>query len=102
MPVFGNGADGPSPVPLVGLASSSPWVKAVFMTAIAMTVLCGFAEVVSSRLERPSSTRTLLFAGIALSVAGVAVLIIGRQSYAGILCFALLVVKSLVVYRRDA
>ena len=41
MPVFGNGADGPSPVSLVGLASSSPWVKPVFAAVIGLTALCG-------------------------------------------------------------
>lgn len=102
MPVFGSGADGLSSASLASLACSSPWVKAVFATLVGMTALCGLFEVVSSRLEQPTLARALLVAGFALSTACVAAFIVGRQPYAGILCFALLVVKCLVVYRRDA
>jgi transcriptional regulator with XRE-family HTH domain len=102
MPVFGNGVADPSSASLVDLACSNPWVKAVFAAAIGLTALCGLCEVVSSRLEKPPLVRALLIAGFALSVSCVATFIVGRQPYAGILCFALLVVKCLVVYRRDA
>ena len=102
MPVLGNGAADPSSVSLVDLACSNPWVKAVFVAAIGLTTLCGLCEVVSSRVEGTPLTRAFLLAGFALSVFCVAVFIVGRQPYAGILCFALLVVKCLVIYRRDA
>lgn len=102
MPVFGNGVPDPSPVSLVDLVCSNPWVKTVFALAVGLTILCGVCEVVAPRFERLSLNRALLISGCALSVACVAVFIVARQPYAGILCFALLVVKSLVVYRRDA
>ncbi|MBQ2681901.1 MAG: helix-turn-helix transcriptional regulator [Atopobiaceae bacterium] len=102
MPVFGNGAAEPSPVSLVDLACSSPWVKVVFASAVGLTILCGVCEAVAPKFERPSLNRALLLAGCALSAACVAVFIVARQPYAGILCFALLVVKLLVMYRRIA
>lgn len=102
MPVFGNGAPDPSPVSLADLVCSNPWVKTVFASTVGLTILCGACEVVAPRFERPSLNRAFLFAGCALSVTCVAAFIIARQPYAGILCFALLVVKSLVICRRDA
>ena len=74
----------------------------VFASTVGLTILCGACEVVAPRFERPSLNRAFLFAGCALSVTCVAAFIIARQPYAGILCFALLVVKSLVICRRDA
>ena len=100
LPVFGNGASGPASVSLFDLTCFSSWLKAVLMSAIGLTVLCGACEVAVSRLERPSLGRALLFAGCALSVVCVAIFIVARQPYAGILCFALLVTKLLIMFRR--
>ena len=100
MPVFGNGASDPASVSLVDLVCSSPWLKPVFVMATGLTILCGFCEVVASRFERPSLGRALLYAGCALSAVCVAMFIVARQPYAGILCFALLVAKLLVMYRH--
>ena len=102
MPVFGNGVSEPASVSLFELTCSSSWLKVVLMSAVSLTVLCGVCEVVASRIERPSLGRALLFAGCALSVVCVAIFIVARQPYAGILCFALLVTKLLVMYRRIA
>ena len=102
MPVFGNGVSEPASVSLFDLTCSSSWLKVVLMSAVSLTVLCGVCEVVASRIERPSLGRALLFAGCALSVVCVAIFIVARQPYAGILCFALLVTKLLVMYRRIA
>ncbi len=60
------------------------------------TVLCGLCEVVVSRFDRPPWNRALFVTGDALSAACVAIFIAARQPYAGIVCFALLVAKTLV------
>ena len=95
IPVFGSGADGPSAVSLLALSGVRPWVRVVFAVAVGATALCGLCEVAVSRIDRPPWNKTLLAAGAALSVACVAVFIAARQPYAGIVCFALLVAKSL-------
>ena len=95
IPVFGNGPGDPSVASLLALSGVSPWVKAVFAVAVGATALCGLCEVAVSRFDRPSWNKMLLVTGAALSVACVAVFIAARQPYAGIVCFALLVAKSL-------
>ena len=102
IPMFGNGTTDPSLVSLIDLTCFSPWVKTVFVIAVGLTILCGVCEVVASRLDMSSPGSVLLVAGCALSVICVALFIVARQPYAGILCFALLVTKSLVIYKRIA
>ena len=58
----------------------------------ALNGLCGLALI---RSDRPAWNRRRLAAGMALSVLDVAVMIAARQPYAGLLCFALLVVKAI-------
>ena len=100
IPVFGNGAEDPSAASLLALTSVSPWVKAVFAAGVSATVICGLCEVAAAHFDKMSWNKTLLTAGITLSVACIAIFIATRQPYAGIVCFALLAAKSLLLLRR--
>ncbi|MDO4796786.1 MAG: helix-turn-helix transcriptional regulator [Coriobacteriales bacterium] len=98
VPAFGNGSDDPSAVSLLVLSGTSPWVKGVFEAIVATTVLCGFFEVIASKLGKPNWSSVLQATGIALSVACVGAFIAARQPYAGIFCFALLLAKALLLF----
>lgn len=100
LPIFGSGAGTPGSVSLFGLTGLSPWIKAVFLAVIGLTVLSGLLGFVLSRLETPVWNHRRLVAGLALSVAGTAVFILTRQPYAGILCLAILVVKAMLIWNR--
>lgn len=100
VPVFGNGTEGPTTVSLLALTGVSPWVRAAFAACVGATVLCGFCELVASRADGGWG-KVVLAAGVALSDAGVAVFILARQPYAGIICFALLATKAVLLWRRD-
>ena len=100
VPVFGNGSDTPSAVSLLTLSGVSPWVEAAFAVVVGATVLCGLCEVATANLDKPILSRRLLLAGTVLSVICVAVFIATRQPYAGIVCFALLVTKSLMLSKH--
>ena len=100
VPVFGNGSDIPSAVSLLALTGVSPWVRSVFLAVVVATTLCGLCEVVASSLEKPRWSRMTLAVGVVLSVACVAVFIVTRQPYAGIVSFALLVTKILLLLGR--
>ena len=94
LPVFGNGGDSPTAVTLFGLTGVQSWVKIVFLVMIGLVVLndlCGMALI---RFDRPTWNRHRLVTGMVLSVLAVAAFIAARQPYAGILCFALLVMKT--------
>ena len=98
VPLFGNGPDAPTTASLLSLTSSSPWVKAVFLAVVVATILCGLCEVAASRIDVPGRGRALLVVGVVLSVACVTVFIAARQPYAGIVCFALLVAKTFLLF----
>ena len=102
IPTFGNGAGDSSAVSLLTLSGVSPWVRAAFAVVVGAMVLCGLCEVVTANLDRPNTGKTLLAAGAALSATCVAVFIVARQPYAGIVCFALLVAKGALAARACA
>lgn len=95
-----NGAEAPSAVSLLTLSGISPWVEAAFAVVVGATVLCGLCEVATANLDKPILSRRLLLAGTVLSVICVAVFIATRQPYAGIVCFALLLTKSLMLSKH--
>ena len=97
MPVFGGGAAGPASVPLFGAAGIQPWIRAVFAALIGLTVLNGLCGMILSRFDRPAWHRHRRVTGLVLSVIGCAVFIVTRQPYAGILFFAILVVKGILM-----
>lgn len=91
LPVFGNGE---ASVSLFGLTGVQPWVRAVFLAVIGLSALNGLCGLILIRFDRPVWNRHRLVTGMALSVLGVAVFIAARQPYAGLVCFALLVIKT--------
>jgi len=94
LPAFGNGAESPAAVSLFALTGIHAWVRLVFAILIGLTALNGLCGAILLRFDRPVWNRHRLGTGVALSVLDVAVFIAARQPYAGMLCFALLVVKA--------
>ena len=94
LPVFGNGEASPAAVSLLGLTGVHSWLKIVFLTVIGLSAFNGLCGLILIRFDRPVWNRHRLVTGMALSILAVAVFIAARQPYAGILCFALLVMKT--------
>lgn len=99
LPAFGNGANSPETVTLLGLTEINPWMRTAFAAVIGATVLGGVGEAIIASLDKPTWSRRLLTAGMLLSIASVYLFIATRQPYAGIICFALLAIKSLLMNR---
>ncbi|MBR0403641.1 MAG: helix-turn-helix transcriptional regulator [Eggerthellaceae bacterium] len=99
VPAFGNGADSTATVALFDLAGVSPWLKSVFVALVCIIVLEGACSLVVANLDKPTWSKRLLAVGMILSVVAVAVFIACRQPYAGIICFALLVIKGFLVFQ---
>lgn len=97
IPVFGNGAESTTAVALLSLNGVSPWIRAVYSALVCATVLEGMGALYVFRLDEPTWSKRLLGAGMVLSVFDVAAFIASRQPYAGIVCFALLVIKGVVI-----
>ena len=99
LPVFGNGADTPSSVSLFQITGIQPWLKTVFVVAIGLMALNGIFGVILARYEKPVWEKRQLVTGIGLSIAAVGIFIGTRQPYAGIICFAFLVIKAWLIIK---
>ena len=97
IPAFGNGTDSSETVSLFGLTGISPWVKTVFIVIISITILNGICGVIIAHFNKPVWNKHRLITGITLSILAVIVFIATRQTYAGIVCFAFLVIKGFLI-----
>ena len=97
IPAFGNGTDSSETVSLFGLTRISLWVEIVYIVIISITILNGICGVIISSLNKPVWNRHRLVTGIVLSIFAVIVFIATRQPYAGIVCFAFLVIKGFLI-----
>jgi len=99
IPVFGNGAASPEAVSLFALTEVNPAVKVIFIAILGFMILNGICGVIIANFERPGWNRHRLITGVVLSVFAVAVFIITRQPYAGIVCFSFLVIKGFLMIK---
>ena len=94
LPVFGNGAKDPVSVSLFQMTGIQGWLKIVFIAVICIMTLNGLCGVILCRFDGTDRGRHLMLTGMGLSVTGVGLFIAARQPYAGIICFAILVIKT--------
>ena len=99
IPAFGNGTDSSETVSLFGLTGITPWVKTVFIVMIATAILNGICGVIIANFNKPVWNKHRLITGVILSILTVIVLIATKQPYAGIVCFALLVIKGFLIIK---
>ena len=97
IPAFGNGAGSRETVALSGLDGISSWIRILFIIVISLTVLNGICAAVISNFDRPVWNRHRLVTGIALTILGSALFLITRQPYAGLIFFAVLVIKGFLI-----
>ena len=95
IPAFGNGTG--ETVSLFALSGITPWVKTVFVVLIGITILNGICGALTANFNKPVWNRHRLVTGVVLSILSVTVFIATRQPYAGIVCFAFLVMKGFLI-----
>ena len=99
IPAFGNGPGSPETVSLFDLTGISPWGKNIFIAVIVVSVLNGICGVILSNFNKMVWNRHRLVTGMVLSILAVIVFIAARQPYAGIVCFAFLVIKGFLIVK---
>ena len=97
IPAFGNGSGSSETVSLFGLSGITPWVKTVFIVITGITILNGICGAIIVSFNKPLWNRHRLITGVVLSILSVTVFIVTRQPYAGIVCFAFLVIKGFLI-----
>lgn len=98
IPIYGNGADSPSTVPLFRVTGIQKWIVWLFFILLLITVLNGICGVIARQLDKPIWSRHRLISGVVMLIICSSVFIITRQPYAGIFCFAILVMKSVLIH----
>ncbi len=96
LPVFRNSG---TSVPLLSITETGAWLKIVFITVTALTIVNGFCTVVMSCFDRPVWNRHRLITGIALSIIGTIIFILTRQPYAGVLFLLMFVFKAFLLLK---
>ena len=99
IPAFGNGPESSETVSLFGLTGITPWVKTIFVVIIATAILNGICGVIIANFNKPVWNKHRLITGVILSILTVIVLIATKQPYAGIVCFAFLVIKGFLIIK---
>ena len=99
IPAFGNGPGSPETVSLFDLTGISPWGKIIFIAIIVVSVLNGICGVILANFNKMVWNRHRLVTGMVLSILAVLVFIAARQPYAGIVCFAFLVIKGILIVK---
>ena len=99
IPAFGNGPESSETVSLFGLTGITPWMKNVFIVMIATAILNGICGVIIANFNKPVWNKHRLITGVILSILTVIVLIATKQPYAGIVCFAFLVIKGFLIIK---
>ena len=99
IPAFGNGSGSSETVSLFGLSGITPWVKTVFVMIIGIMILNGICGAIIANFNKPVWNRHRLVTGVVLSILSVTVFIVTRQPYAGIVCFAFLVIKGFLIIK---
>ena len=99
IPAFGNGPGSPETVSLFDLTGISPWGKIIFIAVIVVSVLNGICGVILANFNKMVWNRHRLVTGMVLSILAVLVFIAARQPYAGIVCFAFLVIKGFLIVK---
>lgn len=99
LPLFGDGGEVAASVSLFSLSGIGVWLKIVFISVIALTVLNGFCGVVIGSFDKPVWNKHRIITGIVLSVIGTAVFLLARQPYAGIFYLCVLIIKGFVLYK---
>lgn len=98
LPIFGNGEKSTA-VSLFCLTETPFWIVIVYTAVIGLTAVNGICAVIISRLDKPVWVRHRSVTGVALSVLAVFLFIVTRQPYAGIICFAILVIKGCLILK---
>ena len=97
IPAFGNGSGSSETASLFGLSGITSWVKTVFIVITGITILNGICGAIIANFNKPLWNRHRLITGVVLSILSVTVFIVTRQPYAGIVCFAFLVMKGFLI-----
>ena len=102
LPFFGQEADGViREVSLLALSDIQPYLKAAYIAFAGIMVVLGIMTLALQNCRQRLWTQSKSVLSLALSAAGVCLFIISQQPYAAVFVFVFLIIKALMLIKRQ-
>lgn len=102
LPFFGQKSDGViREVSLLALSDIQPYLKAAYIAFVGIMVALGIMTLVLQNCRQRLWIQSKSVLSLALSAAGVCLFIISQQPYAAVFVFAFLIIKALMLIKRQ-
>ena len=102
LPFFGQNADGVvQEVSLLALTGSSVYLKTAYFASVIATILMGVSTLALQNWKAPFWLRSKSILSLGLTALGVLPFILGRQPYAAAFLFIFLVIKGLLLLKKQ-
>lgn len=102
LPFFGQKADeGVEAVSLLSLSGAAPYLRAAYWAIVMGMLLWGILMLALQNCQQPRWERSRRIVSLALNAAGTSLFIISQQPYAATFLFAFLIIKALLLLKRQ-
>ena len=102
LPFFGQKADGViREVSLLSLSGVQQYLKAAYIAFVSIMVVLGIMTLALQNCRQRLWTKSKSVLSLALSAAGVCLFIISQQPYAAVFVFVFLIIKALMLIKRQ-
>ncbi|MBR3837516.1 MAG: helix-turn-helix transcriptional regulator [Clostridia bacterium] len=102
LPFFGQKADGViREVSLLALSDIQPYLKAAYITFVGIMIVLGIITLALQNCRQRLWIQCKSILSLALSAVGVCLFIISQQPYAAVFVFAFLIIKALMLIKRQ-
>ena len=102
LPFFGQKADGViREVSLIALSNIQPYLKTTYIAFVSIMVVLGIMTLALQNCCQRFWTQSKSILSLSLSAVGVCLFIISQQPYAAVFVFACLIIKALMLIKRQ-
>ena len=102
LPFFGQKADGViREVSLLALSAIQPYLKAAYIAFVGIMVVLGIMTLALQNCRQRLWTQSKSVLSLSLSAGGVCLFIISQQPYAAVFVFTFLIIKALMLIKRQ-
>jgi transcriptional regulator with XRE-family HTH domain len=102
LPFFGQKADGViREVSLLALSEAQPYIKTAYISFVGIMIVFGIITLALQNCHQRLWTQSKSILSLTLSAVGVCLFIVSRQPYAAVFVFAFLIIKALMMIKRQ-
>ena len=102
LPFFGQKADGViREVSLLALSEVQPYLKTAYIAFVGIMIVLGIITLALQNCRQRLWTQSKRILSLTLSVVGVCLFIVSQQPYAAVFVFAFLIIKALMLIKRQ-